>query len=278
MDVDGTVISIEIPSGAEPGDSLSFEANGQSFTIEVPIASVAGDVLQIKLADSAGEKNTAMEDSDAVVENRADDKITIEMVTGSRISIVQDTPTKTSGQTLSDGTYQLLWPASRFIVNFINTPDFCREILSSPVNSVLELGAGHGLLGMAFVDVASKKFRKGKAMKLVLTDVEEALPQLKANIRTNLEVFGNRVDITTLPLKWHSQPVPQTNSDIDFILGSDLLYNCSAIPDLVATIRRLLFKKILLSVRVSMNRTHLPKFISFSNALFPKYNVTILRF
>ena len=253
MDVDGTVISVEIPSGAEPGDSLSFEANGQSFTIEVPIASVAGDILQIKLADSAGEKNTAMEDSDAVVENRADDKITIEMVTGSRISIVQDTPTKTSGQTLSDGTYQLLWPASRFIVNFINTPDFCREILSSPVNSVLELGAGHGLLGMAFVDVASKKFTKDKAMKLVLTDVEEALPQLKANIRTNREVFGNRVDISTLPLKWHSQPVPQTNSDIDFILGSDLLYNCSAIPDLVATIRRLVFKKMLLSVRVSMN-------------------------
>mmetsp|Transcript_14939 Transcript_14939/g.37629 ORF Transcript_14939/g.37629 Transcript_14939/m.37629 type:complete len:276 (+) Transcript_14939:201-1028(+) len=251
MDVDRSIISVQIPNGVEPGDSLSFHANGQDFTIEVPIASVAGDVLQIELANPDCETNITSEDSRMEVENDGDGKITTEMVTGSRITIVQNLGAKRSRQNFSDGTHQLVWPASRFIVKFINTPDFCRKILNSSVNSILELGAGHGLLGMAFTDVASKFDTRDEAMKLILTDVEEALPQLEANIRSNQGVFGKDVDISALPLKWHSQPMSRTNSNFDFILGSDLLYNCSAIPDLVATIRRLVFKKILLSVRVS---------------------------
>lgn len=251
MDVDSLVISVQIPDGAEPGDSLSFHANGQDFTIEVPIASVAGDVLQIELANPDCEKNIASEDSRMEVENNDDGKITTEMVTGSRITIVQNLGAKSSLQNFSDGTHQMVWPASRFIVKFINTPDFCRKILNSSVNSVLELGAGHGLLGMAFADVASKFDSRDEAMKLILTDVEAALPQLEANIRSNQGVLGKDIDVSALPLKWHSQPMSRTNSNFDFILGSDLLYNCSAIPDLVATIRRLVFKKILLSVRVS---------------------------
>ena len=107
------------------------------------------------------------------------------------------------------------------------------------------------MLGMAFADVASKFDSRDEAMKLILTDVEAALPQLEANIRSNQGVLGKDIDVSALPLKWHSQPMSRTNSNFDFILGSDLLYNCSAIPDLVATIRRLVFKKILLSVRVS---------------------------
>lgn len=244
------VISVQIPDGAEPGDALSFQANGQDFTIEVPIASVEGDVLQINLADPGCEKEIVNEVSKMEVEKNDDGIIITEMVTGSRISIVETDGNKTLGQSLSDGTHRLLWPASRFIVKFINTPNFCQEILSSEVNSVLELGAGHGLLGMAFADAASKSNITDNKMKLILTDVEEALPQLEANIRINREVFGGKVDIKALHLKWHSQPTSRTNSGLDFILGSDLLYNCSVIPDLVATIRRLVFKKILLSVRV----------------------------
>jgi len=259
MSVDGGnrevgVISLQIPDGAEPGDSLSFEANGQNFAIEVPIASIAGEILQIQFANYVGENDISIEDSDVAAEKNVDDsKITIEMVTGSRISIIQDLQTETPSKTLSDGTYRMLWPASRFVVKFLNTPDFSREILSSQVHSVMELGAGHGMLGMAFINIASSFNTTDKVVKLVLTDVEEALPQLDANIRMNRQVFGKRVDVTTLPLKWHSQPIHQTSSNLDFILGSDLLYNCSVIPDLVATIRRLACKltptKILFSIR-----------------------------
>ncbi len=256
MDPDGVVISIQIPDGAEPGNSLTFQANGQEFTIEVPVASVAGDVLQIQLAGPGGSGDTANAAGEMEVDSGSDGTIATQMVTGSTITIIENQQSKTSsGENLSDGTHQLLWPASRFIVKFINTPNFCPNTLCSEVNSILELGAGHGLLGMAFADVATKSKTKDTGTKLILTDVEEALPQLQANIHMNREVFRNRVDITALPLRWHSQPTSRANSNLDFILGSDLLYNCSVIPDLVATIRRLEFKKILFSVRVSVNCT-----------------------
>ena len=241
------VISVQIPQGCEPGDSLSFEANGQSFTIEVPAASVAGEVLQIKLA---GESSAANENSDS----DDCDRITIETATGSKITIVQEISAQTSSKSRSDGTHQMLWNATRFIVNWLGTPDFRREILRSKhVHSVLELGAGHGILGMAFVDVLSKTLTPDKILKLVLTDVEEALPQLESNIRLNREVLGEKVDASALVLEWHKQSFSQANNKFDYILGSDLLYNLSVIPDLVTTIRRLLSKstKILFSIRVS---------------------------
>ena len=243
-------INIRIPDGTEPGDLLSFEANGKTFTIEVPIASVAGEILQVKLANSSFEKN-----EDFGVPNDVDNGgVTIEMITGSNIGFVQAFENQNSDENLSDGTHQLFWPASRFILKFINTPDFRREVLTSNVHSIIELGAGHGMLGMAFTDIASKFSKTKEDMNLVLTDVEEALSQLRANIRINKPVLGRRVNMIALPLKWHSLPMPHTNCDFDFILGSDLLYNCSAIPDLVATIRRLLGQstKILISVRVSI--------------------------
>jgi len=56
----------------------------------------------------------------------------------------------------------------------------------------------------------------------------------------NSAILGERINISSIPLKWHSHPVLKTIGDIDFIVGSDLLYNIEAIPLLAATIRRLL--------------------------------------
>ena len=44
-----TTISIQIPEGTEPGDTLEFEANGQSLELEVPLGSQPGDVLEIQV-------------------------------------------------------------------------------------------------------------------------------------------------------------------------------------------------------------------------------------
>ncbi|VEU43689.1 unnamed protein product [Pseudo-nitzschia multistriata] len=247
-----TVISVRIPDGAEHGDSLTFEANGQNFTIEIPPGSVAGEILQIKLGKGADEEDAEMEGA-GVEKKPSDDgeNITIEMVTGNKISVLQSADCNASDRTLSDGTYQLIWPASRFVVKYISTPEFRSQIQNSQIHSVIELGAGHGIFGFAFADIISNFSSTKKGIKLLLTDVEEALPQLEANVRFNRQVYQERVEISTLPLKWHIQPISGTNSNIDFILGSDLLYNCSVIPSLVATIRRLLCKstRILISVR-----------------------------
>jgi hypothetical protein len=262
-DDDEMEISLEIPMDAEPGDSLSFEVNGTQLTVEVPVASVPGEILRIKLANNirSGEekdKGTNWKSNDNDADDDDDNKITIEMATGSKISIVEtSTSTKNTGRStvnhenLSDGTYLHLWPASHYIIKFINSPEFRRQFQDLSVHSVMELGAGHGLLGMAFAEIVSTFINTKKPMKLVLSDVEEALSQLEANIQLNRENFGQRINISSIPLKWHSYPIPKTNSDLDFIVGSDLLYNIEAIPLLASTIRRLLSRstKILLSVR-----------------------------
>eukprot|EP00536_Pseudo-nitzschia_multiseries_P015663 jgi/Psemu1/327990/estExt_fgenesh1_pg.C_9270005 len=246
------VISVQIPDGAEHGDSLSFEANGQTFTIEIPPGSVAREILQIKLGNSVNETGVEMEDANAGDEDKVHGgKLTIELTTGSKISVLETTVSDVSDGIFSDGTHQLVWPASRFVVNYINTPEFRNEFQSAKINSVMELGAGHGLFGLAFTDMIASFNKTVGGVQLLLTDVEEALPQLEANIEMNREIFRERAEIKTLPLKWHSHSMPRTNTRIDFILGSDLLYNCSVIPSLVATIRRLLSKstKVLISVR-----------------------------
>mmetsp|Transcript_24692 Transcript_24692/g.68182 ORF Transcript_24692/g.68182 Transcript_24692/m.68182 type:complete len:390 (-) Transcript_24692:1758-2927(-) len=246
------VLSVQIPEGAEHGDSLSFEANGQTFTIEIPPGSVAGEILQIKLGSSVNENDTEMGDPDVDCKDKIDgEKITVEMVTGSKISVLQTTVGDVSDRNVSDGTHQLVWPASRYVVHYINTPKFRRQVQGVKINSVLELGAGHGLFGLAFADVIASFKKSGEGVHLLLTDVERALPQLEANVAMNQEIFNERVHISTLPLKWHNFPMPKTTCQVDFILGSDLLYNCSVIPSLVCTIRRLLSKstKILISVR-----------------------------
>mmetsp|Transcript_69395 Transcript_69395/g.77616 ORF Transcript_69395/g.77616 Transcript_69395/m.77616 type:complete len:352 (-) Transcript_69395:95-1150(-) len=246
-------ISLQIPVNAEPGDSLSFDVNGQNFSIEVPVASVPGETIVVKLANSSREGQITERKAEDATD---DDNIIIEMATGSSIIIQTTTknigPSAVSDKSLSDGTYRLLWPACRYIVDFVNSPEFRRQFQDLSVHSVIELGAGHGLLGMAFAEIVSSFPSTKIPMELVLSDVEEALPQLEANIHMNSTIFGRRIIVSSIPLKWHSHPIlNKTNGDIDFIVGSDLLYNIEAIPLLAATIRRLLSKstKILLSIR-----------------------------
>jgi hypothetical protein len=196
---DDMEISLEIPIDAEPGDSLSFEVNGTQLTIEVPVASVPGEILKIKLANNlrSGEEeegtNRKSNDNDA---DGDDNKITIEMATGSTISIVESSTTKNTGRStinnenVSDGTYLHVWPASHYIIKFINSPEFRRQFQDLSVHSVMELGAGHGLLGMAFAEIVSTFINTKNPMKVVLSDVEEALSQLEANIQLNRGTFG----------------------------------------------------------------------------------------
>jgi len=106
---------------------------------------------------------------------------------------------------------------------------------------------------MAFADIVSS-FASGadQIMQVTLTDMEEAMDQIRGNIEKNRTIFeGKGVDFSVVPLTWHSAPISPTSCQLDFILGSDLLYNCANIPHLVATIRRLICEStiILLAVR-----------------------------
>jgi hypothetical protein len=256
------MISIQIPQGAEVGDELSFYVEGQELSIPVPWRSKPGDVLQIKLGGKTRESDGHM---DMHMEDETDESV-IPLMTGNHLRLAfpsgNDATSAHNHQpqlgccsTSADGTFQWLWPASKFVINYMNTStEFHRMIQDgAPIRSMLELGAGTGMFGLAFADIVSwlSKSHQQTIRQMVLTDMEEAIGPLKANVEINHSIFKGRVQISTLPLTWHSAPVPTTNCTIDYILGSDLLYNCENIPHLVSTLRRLLCKttNVLLAVR-----------------------------
>ena len=253
-DDDGTEeISIQIPDSAETGDELTFEVNGQIFSIPVPVGSQPGDVLTIKLATG----NTNQDTNDGDENPNGDTMVRFKMITGNTIVLMGDRNDQSSSSSIpnynrsgTDGTFSCIWPAARFMVRYMNdSEEFHSLIQTTTIRSVMELGSGSGLVGMAFADIASH-FHSDR-IQLVLTDVDDAIDQLKRNIETNHDIFKERIQISAVPLAWHSTPLSRTNSTIDYLIGSDLLYNISNVSRLASTIRRLVSKstKILISVR-----------------------------
>lgn len=247
-----TVVSIQIPQDAEAGDTISFVVDGQNFDFPIPAGSEPGDILEIQLAQPNQGHATANETNK--------DYSTFVMSSGVELTVPthvgsftpNDVSVLSSCGRSNDGTYALIWPSTRYALQYINSHEFVGLLRDKEVRSVLELGAGHhGLFGMAFaVEVASQSPNRG-TIKVTLTDTYDAVPHLKRNIVRNSHVFGERVNISAACLVWHTLPVPSYHCEVDWIIGSDLLYRYSNIPALVATITRLRTNstRLLLSVR-----------------------------
>jgi hypothetical protein len=124
------------------------------------------------------------------------------------------------------------------LVNFINVSGFDKLFQERKIESVLELGSGLGLAGMAFGHLLSRSQMQCTA-QVTLSDMPSALPLLDYNVQQNRHLMSPSVHISTVPLVWHCHPVSQSNCTLDLIIGSDLLYNPANIPALVATITRL---------------------------------------
>jgi hypothetical protein len=226
--IDETVISIEIPTGAEVGDELSFETNGETFTIPIPPGSEPGDILQVILSGVSK-------------------RVKVTTITGNEIMLKESDPSISVGlekPNSADGTYRCVWPAARFLVDFFHqSAEFRHLIENSRIRSVLELGAGSGVVGLALADLILHFNAFEDPFQVVLTDLEDAMEMIRTNVELNRHNFQDRVHFSTIPLAWHSVPISRTCCTIDFLLGSDLLYNCSNIPHLVTTIRRLSSRK-----------------------------------
>jgi predicted nicotinamide N-methyase len=108
------------------------------------------------------------------------------------------------------GIAHQLWPAARILCHYFENNEICA---SNDYDSVLELGAGIGLCGM-FVG-------KLTALKVYLTDIEDAQTILKDNIALNH--LDERVSFATL--RWGKDFV---HTDIDPILHQIYLSRQSA--------------------------------------------------
>jgi predicted nicotinamide N-methyase len=242
-----TSVSIQLPDNAEPGDTLTFSVNGQTLEIVVPVGSQSGDVLEIQVG---GDDPAEMEAEEGAEEEEG--PISIQLSSGKEIVLHGELPNgeTTSDEDNSDGTHAMAWPAGLALVKYLNGTESHKLIRERKSHSVLEVGSGLGLAGLAFAHFLSCASPETPA-QVVLTDVPSALPLLLNNIDQNRHIVSQQVQVTAVPLVWHTSPVPSTTSSPNFLIGSDLLYNHDTIPALIATTRRLLTAstRILVAVR-----------------------------
>ena len=275
-------IQLQVPEGAEAGDSLTFSAEGKEMEFPIPDGSKPGDVLQIQIQVEGGE-----DDDDNDVDNDDDNgcdsgqsslhdavtKVELHSSIGASLAIHNSIPgvpspndDENEKKDGSDGTSSMAWPAGLHLATFISSPQFDEHIDIGPsTKTIVELGSGSGLCGLAFAVTASSKLSKrktdAKKLNIVLTDVPKAMDLLKFNIKANADQLSSHLDEDNLrarPLTWGSEEdasaLDLTNVDVDLILGSDLLYNVSTktFKDLSCSIQALDSNektKIILSVR-----------------------------
>lgn len=146
----------------------------------------------------------------------------------------------------ADGTNGVVWPTGVKMAIYL-TSQVSEESESSPKGkSVLELGSGLGIGGLAAAI--------GGAKKVTFTDIPSALPALKFNVlesKIQKEVFetifpGAVPEFDVSPLRWGEDAEIEAKN-YDLVIGSDLLYNADMIPVLTETMKGA--KRILMAVR-----------------------------
>lgn len=109
--------------------------------------------------------------------------------------------------------------------------DCAAHIQSSKVRrlNVLELGAGCGIVGVAFSQLVK--------CDITLTDLEDARAILESNIRCASPAAGSTIQAKVLD--WASGVDDSSNANFDLILVSDCIYNPDSSVHLVDTLRQL---------------------------------------
>jgi predicted nicotinamide N-methyase len=251
-----TTISMKVPDDAEPGDFLTFVAQGQEMEIQVPVGSNPGDVLQIQVNNSATSSSGDKQDQDT---HRQDNVLTnFDLGQGKILELSSELPADMQefndddDDEETDGTYAVPWSSGIELAKRWN--DIFEFLVDDDDDfrpkRILELGSGLGLLGMSFAAknpklANSTNNSSSKDTTLIrLTDLPSAMPLLMYNIERNRALLPTTLQLQARPLRWTIEPnttaINNNASEppFDCILGSDLLYNVEYIPHLVATVKR----------------------------------------
>ncbi|XP_028303008.1 EEF1A lysine methyltransferase 3-like [Gouania willdenowi] len=112
---------------------------------------------------------------------------------------------------------------------------------------VLELGAGTGLLGIMAARLGAE---------VTLTDLPLALPQLQANVSTNMPSSGwPSVPPSVLPLSWGEDHM-KFSSDWDLVLCADIIYLPETYSQIVETLAHLCSGGALVYLSSRMRKEH----------------------
>jgi len=245
-------VTLVVPDGIEPGDSLCFEVGGQDIEISLPAGAKPGDALQIQVADSDDAAAAAADDEGG----ESDKKATKSSIPNEQSVDVDDDGTchvslhpsigkvltfAASDSTAGAAICSELWPTGLVMANIITNTAISEHLLAVCCNNksdgskhrALEVGSGLGSVGLALATTLDNA-------EVVLTDCPSAIEMLEANIDTNKEMIGSNVKVKAQTLEWgkHDQ---ESLGAFDIICGSDLLYGHeSSYQPLVDTISALL--------------------------------------
>lgn len=120
--------------------------------------------------------------------------------------------------------------------------------------TILELGSGCGIVGMAFAHLFPKH-------QVVLTDLPEAMEVLDWSVRM---ATATGVKVSRLVLDWQEfSPSYLPRLVCDVVLISDCTYNSDSIPYLVSTLSALALRSSNVSILMSLKRRHASEAVLF---------------
>lgn len=300
------IVKLQVPKGCVPGsDTLTFLYSGQELEFPIPKGSKPGDILEIRLGagdDGDSDDNVDENDDNISIPKSLKDskvkKVPLHSSIGKTLDIYSSIPTTTVAKTDNDemqhdadGTNAMAWPAGLHLASCISSSSSPSSPLHDVVRcarTVVELGSGSGLGGLAFAATAlssnflssssssstSSKRKRGDANKkekieVLLTDVPSAMNLLKYNVERNRDRLASssssQIDnnvVRAMPLVWGKDEdancvlssLSSSSTGVELILGSDLLYKADVetLQALSSTIQAIDMAKkatILLSVR-----------------------------
>ncbi|NWH47434.1 MT21A methyltransferase, partial [Fregata magnificens] len=140
--------------------------------------------------------------------------------------------------------------------------------------SVIELGAGTGLLGIVatLLALTSAAILPQGSARVTITDRAAALEFLESNVQANLP-SELRLRAVVKELTWGKDLGNFPPGAFDFILGADIVYLEETFAELLETLEHLCSEQtvILLSCRIRYERDH--KFLKMLRGLFSVYEV-----
>lgn len=244
-------ISLQIPPGADPGDTLTFVVDGAELELTVPEGASVGQVLELQVGCGVQEEETI--EREKVTRIALHDNKLLELhhhlpaANNNNNNQDDDDDDKTA-----DGTHAMAWPAGRELQKCLCSNDLLPSDTLQNIReceSVLELGSGVGIVGLALAATTVNNNNK-KKKEVVLSDVASAMPLLEYNVKRNQHLIPTSVTVQTQVLQWELESsVGDHHKKYDLIVGSDLLYNAAMIAPLVSTLKRHANKHILLAVR-----------------------------
>ncbi|EQC28606.1 hypothetical protein SDRG_13685 [Saprolegnia diclina VS20] len=157
-----------------------------------------------------------------------------------------------------------LWTSGRLMVDYFSRNGRARQQLQGA--SVLELGSGTGLVGLALACMGPAS--------VVLTDLESHVAALQANIERNSARFSDETRVSVAALDWNTVSANDAMVPLDWIVGTDIAYMPEFYAPLLKTLQLMAGPNTRILVGLGRHDTDMRFFRLLQDAGFSYYKVS----